>query len=128
MILNKGIAFLLILIFIMTGCSSIQKYDAKSVGLQNALKNGSIVLIGEEVRVATIDGAQYEFTVTKVDENKIYGAKNEILISEITAIETEEFSWVRTTALVIAVSFTLVSFLLIRAITDLFSPTGISAI
>ena len=45
------------------------------------------VVVGHQVRVTSSDGAQNQFTVTKVDENGLYGEELYFRFDEISHIE-----------------------------------------
>ena len=58
---------------LLTGCATLQPADDDVAGLQERIRSGEAVAVGELVRVTTRDGAQHMLTVTAVDGDVLYG-------------------------------------------------------
>jgi len=90
---------LFIVIFILAGCSSVKPIDSKPENLHEVIKEGTALQVGDTVEIVTVNADEYSFKITKIDEKKIYGAKDEVLISDIVTLKSREFSWVKTALL-----------------------------
>jgi hypothetical protein len=58
---------------LLTGCATLQPADDDVPGLQERIRSGEAVDVGEQVRVTTRDGGKYTVTVTAVDGDILYG-------------------------------------------------------
>ena len=67
------------------GCASF-------VTAEQDMPSADQVKVGHEVRVVTTDGAKSQFTVTKVDENGLYGEEQFFRFDELSKIEISDDS------------------------------------
>ena len=58
---------------LLTGCATLQPADDDVPGLQERIRSGEAVDVGEQVRVTTRDGGKYTVAVTAVDGDILYG-------------------------------------------------------
>ena len=58
---------------LLTGCATLQPADDDVAGLQEQIRSGEAVAMGEQVRVTTRDGGEYTVTATAVDGDVLYG-------------------------------------------------------
>lgn len=97
--------FLIVLVItFLNGCSTLSPTELPPNELQNQIINGEIIHIGDDVKIVTVDGKQHEFKVTTVANGHVTGKGEDVLISDIIAIETENFSGGKTALLVGGVS------------------------
>lgn len=58
---------------LLTGCATLQPADDDVAGLQERIRSGEAVDVGEQVRITTRDGGEYTVTATAVDGDILYG-------------------------------------------------------
>ena len=83
---------IIVTILVLGGCTSMQPVEMQPVQLQKELVAGDIVGIGETVRLVTADGKEHKFKVISIAKDRISGKDTDILIKDIVAVETREFS------------------------------------
>ena len=84
---------------LLVGCTSLQTLDMPADELHASLRSGEINLTGERVRIATVDGTEHKFRVTRVDDVAIHHEKGSVNIDDVVAIQTSEVSAGKTTLL-----------------------------
>ena len=93
------IVMIVVMIFVLGGCTSMQPVEMQPVQLQKELVAGDIVDIGETVKLVTADGKEHKFKVASIGNDHISGKNEDILIKDIVAVETREFSAGKTAVL-----------------------------
>ncbi len=93
------IILLLSFILLSSACSSNKAVELSSELLQQKILTEKLIEIGDDVIIVTSDNKKYEFKVKSIDEKKIYGDGVNILISDIIALETNQFSGGKTALL-----------------------------
>jgi hypothetical protein len=58
---------------LLTGCATLQPDGDEVAGLQERIRSGEAVAVGEQVRVTTRDGGERTLTVTAVDGDVLFG-------------------------------------------------------
>ena len=88
------------LLFLLTGCTGLQPVELPPHELQQQIRAGELVAIGDRVLIATDDGQRHRFRITAMDDNTISGRNERLQITTIIALESREYSGGRTAALV----------------------------
>lgn len=91
----------LIVILILTGCTSMKPVELPPDQLQNRISAGEIINEGDKVRVVTVDGKKQKFEVTAITDKSIVGNDIEIPIVDIVAVETNQYSDVKSGTLML---------------------------
>jgi hypothetical protein len=89
----------LIVILLVTGCTTLKPVEMPPDQLQDRISTGQIVQVGDSVKLVTADGKQHKFKVTSITDHHIAGKDIEVPIADIVAVESREFSGGKTTAL-----------------------------
>ena len=89
----------IIVVLLVSGCSSLQHVQMPPEQLQQEISVGTLIEVGDTVRITTANGERHKFTVTAVTADHISGKNKEIAIADIISVETKEFSSGKTTAL-----------------------------
>jgi len=94
-------SFLIIVIALVTsGCTTLQPIEMSPEELQQKIAEGEIIEVGDKVKVVTADGTVHKFEVSEITADRVSGKDVELLVADIIAIETREFSGGKTAALV----------------------------
>ena len=94
-------AILLILgLGFLGGCASLQRVELPVDELHASIRAGELARPGERVSLVTVDGTEHTFEVAGVDRDHIRGESVTVLIEDVVLVRMEEFSVVRTAALV----------------------------
>jgi hypothetical protein len=75
---------------LLTGCATLQPADDDVPGLQERIRSGEAVDVGEQVRVTTRDGGKYTVTVTAVDGDILYGREAVDYLPPVASQDTGE--------------------------------------
>ena len=89
----------IIVIFVASGCSTLKPVEMSPEKLHERISMGEMIQVSDSVRIVTTDGDNHKFKVTAVTADHITGKDIEILITDIVAVETREFSGGKTAAL-----------------------------
>ncbi|UCC55205.1 MAG: hypothetical protein JSU75_07435 [Gammaproteobacteria bacterium] len=99
--ITNSIIWLLIIYIFLPGCTTLQPIEMDSNTLQDKIRNGEIVNVGDRVRVVTQEGDTHIFTVLAINEHTLKGELEdtgtetkviEIPIDDIDLIEGEKFN------------------------------------
>ena len=96
------IAFLsMLLVLGNVACTTLKPVDVPPEGLQQQLREGTLVAAGDRVRLVTADEKVHRFRVTEInlEQDTVLGDTVEVPIEEIVALETREVSVGRTALL-----------------------------
>jgi hypothetical protein len=90
----------LIVILMVTGCTTLKPVELSPDQLQDRLPAGEIIQVGDSVVLTTADGNQHKFKVTSITNNYVAGKNVEVSIADIVAVGKRETSMVKTYLLV----------------------------
>ncbi|MDQ7049559.1 MAG: hypothetical protein Q9M92_08455 [Enterobacterales bacterium] len=93
-------AFVFLMVFVVYGCTSLRPIELSPLDLQAKIVEENIIQIGDEVKLVTSNGIHHEFTIESISSSVIKGKNTEVLVKDIVAIETREFSGGKTSLLV----------------------------
>jgi hypothetical protein len=102
----KIIACLMIIIFVLSGCTSLRVIQKSRSEIQEGLTGGNLVHPGDKVRIITNDGKQYDLKVVSIGNGYVKGQDVDIPIKDIDLIEKRRFS-IRKTSLLSGAAFLL---------------------
>ena len=95
--MDSGRIFVVLLaLFVVSGCTSMQKAEYPPEALRDAIRRGEVVQPGDRVAVTSVDGGEQVFVVTEIGDDAIRGGDAAISIEEVIALEKREFSPART--------------------------------
>lgn len=117
----KIIAFLTIIAFTITGCTTLKPIQMSPQALQRSILSGYLVKPGDRVQITTIDGKQNEFKVISIADGTIRGKDVEIPIKDISQLDIRTFSIGKTSGLagvMLTVLYTAALILLISYMTS----------
>ena len=89
----------LIIIFIITGCTSMRSVELSPEQLQARISAGELINEGDKVKIVTTEGITHQFVVTDINDATIVGDNIEVPIVDIIALRTKEFSGGKTAGL-----------------------------
>ena len=89
----------LIVILIITGCTSMKPVELSPEQLQDRISAGELVNEGDKVKIVTTEGKSHQFVVTDINDTTIVGDNIEVPIVDIIALRTKEFSGGKTAGL-----------------------------
>ncbi len=97
----KVIFFSLLLILGNVACTTLEPVNVPADELQQQLRSGTLVNVGDRVRLVTADETVHKFRVTEIslEQDLVLGRKAGVPIDEIVALETREVSVGRTSLL-----------------------------
>jgi len=90
----------LMIILMVTGCTTLKPVELSPDQLQDRLPAGEIIQVGDSVVLTTADGNQHKFKVTSITNNYVAGKNVEVSIADIVAVGKRETSTVKTLLLV----------------------------
>lgn len=107
-VLNRLLS--LVLVIALGGCSTISSSDVFNQDLQDKIRTGHVIKTGDHVIIHTQDNVKHEFTVQRVDEQRIEGRSVDggeisVRIDDIASLQTKSFSAEKTAGLVGGVGF-----------------------
>ena len=102
------------------GCTTLEPIEMPPEELQEYISEGDLIEPGDVVKVVTSDGERHKFKVTATTADRITGKSKEVLISDIVAIETREFSGGKTALLAAGAASFVYGTLLLAGIAGLF--------
>jgi hypothetical protein len=88
----KIITFLTIVIFLVSGCTTLRPVELSQSTLQARISSGELIRPGERVLIVTQDGKQYEFKVISIGDGYVKGKDVEIPVKDIELIEQRKVS------------------------------------
>ena len=88
----KNIAFLTIVVFLVSGCTTLRPIELSQSILQKRIYSGELIHPGEKVLIVTEDGKQYEFKVISIGNGFVKGKNVEIRVENIDLIEQRKVS------------------------------------
>ena len=86
--------------FQLSGCTSLRSVEMTPSQLQQKIRAGDVIKQGDAVKLVTLDGRRHEFTVSELTATTISSESESIVIDDIIALETREFSGGKTALLV----------------------------
>jgi hypothetical protein len=87
-------------IFFASGCTTLKPVKMSPEVLQQKIAAGEVIEVGDKVKVVTSDGTVHRFKVTESATDQVSGKGIEVPIADIVAIETREFSGLKTGVLI----------------------------
>ncbi|WP_020674688.1 hypothetical protein [Geopsychrobacter electrodiphilus] len=104
------------LLLVFGGCTTMVPVELAPKQLHDKITTSDIVKVGQSVKIVVTDGSHHEFRVTEITDSHISGKDVAILIADIVALETSEFSGGKTALLAGTVIMTPVLILTIMLI------------
>ena len=104
--LGIGVPAALLLLFCQSGCSTMKPMEEAPDELQQKIRAGALVAVGDRVAIVTNDGHEHRFVVTGIDDTQISGKEVRIPIDTIAGLSVREFSVGRTVVLTTGVGVT----------------------
>jgi hypothetical protein len=95
----KIIACLMIIVFVLSGCTSLRTIQKSSSEVQEELTHSDLIYPGDKVRIITNDGKQYDLKVVSIGNGYVKGKDVDIPIKDIDLIEKRRFSIGKTSLL-----------------------------
>jgi hypothetical protein len=96
----KILACLIIIVFVLSGCTSLRTIQKSKSEVQEELSHGDLIHPGDKVRIITNDGKQYDLKVVSIaDGGYVKGQDVNIPIKDIDLIEKRRFSIGKTSLL-----------------------------
>jgi|GEM_PF-1416522 len=95
----KVMSAMLSVLLILGGCTSMQPAKVHPDVLEQQLRAGRLVAVGDDVEIVTHDDQRHRFRVTGIDNNTIEGKAIAIPIDSIKGLKTREFSAEKTALL-----------------------------
>jgi hypothetical protein len=83
---NKAPVVLVLIVSLLSACTTVEQIDPSPEVLISTLE------VGDEVRITTVSGEEYEFTVESLDESSISGEGNVVSFTDIAEIEATRIS------------------------------------
>jgi protein involved in polysaccharide export with SLBB domain len=83
---NKAPVVLVLIVSLLSACATVEQLDPSPEVLRSTLE------VGDEVRITTVSGEEYEFTVESLDESSISGEGNVVSYADIAEIEAARVS------------------------------------
>jgi hypothetical protein len=78
----------------------MEQKQSEAAEVRAAIRDGSLVVIGDDVQVTTAAGEQLDFEVTAITDGELVGDEHTVPIDSIVAVEVRRFSPGRTAAAV----------------------------
>ncbi len=76
----------------LCACTTMRPVTAKPAELQQQIRSGALIAVGDQVSVFTQDHQEYELRITDIDADYLSGGTIRIPIGSITGLKTREFS------------------------------------
>jgi len=89
-------AVLIAAMVVAGGCMSVQKVELPPKPLQDEIRRGGVVAVGDHVTVVSTGQGEQTFVVTEVDQDVIRGASMDVPIDEVVSLEKRKVDPVRT--------------------------------
>lgn len=91
----------ILLVIINTACTTLTPVEIPPEELQQQLREGTLVSVGDRVRLVTADDAVHKFRVTEIslEQDIVLGRDTGVPINEVVAVQTREVSAGRTALL-----------------------------
>jgi len=77
-----------IVCLLISACTSMRTVDLPENTLQTRIRAGDLIVAGEQVRLVTSDGREYEFLISSVDQESIHGSNDHVQIDDVVTIKT----------------------------------------
>ena len=74
---------------LLCACTAVRQADPAPDSIQDDLRSGELVSVGDKVAVVTADGREMVFRVVKVDDAAVYGDDVVIAIDDISSVEVD---------------------------------------
>lgn len=90
-----------LLILCNVACTTLEPVNVPAAELQQQLRSGALLNVGDRVRLVTADETVHKFRVTEIslEQDMVLSRNAGVPINEIVALETREVSVGRTTLL-----------------------------
>ena len=103
---------------VAAGCTSLQLIRLPDEELHAAIRDGSAVVLGDQIEVIQTDGTRYVLEVYAMDDQAlrgktIGGPDVEVQIDDIATMKVEKFSFIRTVSLAPLVTITAIGTLVL---------------
>jgi len=99
----KIIASLTIIVFILSGCTTLRPVELSQPVIQERITAGDLIKTGDRVQITTIDGKVHALKVISINDGTIKGKNIEIAVNDIMQVEKRKISTVKTVFLVVGV-------------------------
>jgi hypothetical protein len=99
----KIIASLIIITFILSGCTTLRPVELSQPVIQERIIAGDLIKTGDRVQITTIDGKLHALKVISVNNGTIKGKDIEIAVNDIMQVEKRTASPAKTVFLVVGV-------------------------
>jgi hypothetical protein len=81
-----------IIVLLLCSCTTFRTMQMSRFEVQERISRGDLIHSGDEVKIITHDGKQYQFKVTSVLDGSIKGKDVEIPIKDIDLVEKRRIS------------------------------------
>ncbi len=98
--MTRKIISIALIFSIISGCTTLKPVELSADEMRDQIARGELVQVGDNVKVTLDDGSEYQFQVSQVNSSSVQGDGIEVQIDQIAQIETKEFSYLKTGALV----------------------------
>lgn len=78
------------------GCMNVQKVDLPAKPLQDEIRNGGVVAVGDNVTIVSVGQGEQTFVVTEVGQDVIRGGPLDVPIDEVVTVEKRTVDPLRT--------------------------------
>jgi hypothetical protein len=95
----KLMAYFTIIALLLGGCTTFRTMEMSRSQVQEGISHGNLIHSGDQVKIITNDGKQYQFEVISVVDGSIKGKDVEIPIKDIDMVEKRRISVGRTALL-----------------------------
>ena len=92
----RWVGLTLVLALLSAGCTTHQRVELPPDDLHRQIRSGDLMLVGEQVRIVTMNGRQLEFEVVEVTQEAVRGNSESVLIDDISTLTTERIDAGRT--------------------------------
>ena len=91
---------IMIIISLVSACTSLRPIEMPPEQLQERISAGSVISVGDSVRILTKDGENHDFKVTAISDDQISGKNETVAIADIVALESRGYNGWKTAGLV----------------------------
>lgn len=93
------LGYFTIVLLLLGGCTTFDTMRMSRSEVQKHISDGDLMQAGDQVRIITNDGKQYQFKVISVADGLIRGQDVEIFIKDIDLVEKRRISISKTSLL-----------------------------
>jgi len=95
----KILDYCIIILLLLGGCTTFDTMRMSRSDVQKHISDGDLIHAGDQVRIVTNDGKQYQFKVISILDGSIKGQDVEIPIKDIDLVEKRRISIGKTSLL-----------------------------